>query len=493
MVAVGTVTPTSARFWARVEKQGRVRLLLNDGKNSVCSQLFDPAYTPESTCAVTYPDDLVDALPLRPNTAYTFEFQDEVGCLIGAGKFKTPSDCLEDVPARWTLAFLSCHQPFGPDGQVTPEAHNMLAAVRKAFALCEPDLVLFLGDQVYSDAPKSMSLFEDRKGERNVLHEAPNEVRRRFDLRYRQAWHEPAWQALHACAATACIPDDHDIIDNWGSDVEHNQPSWQKVRDAALEAAFSWQGQRSSALRPPPGNFQQEFRWHNAGVVLLDVRTQRRVGYAPEDSQIVDPVAIDRLERFLRRNASLPVIFVAVSVPMIHIPQWLSDVGHALPVGGMDLADRWSNPAWADTRDRLLTMLNEHRRAHPQQQVVLLSGDIHAGWAVKLCDPHDDVRGRPIVQFVSSAITNGEGSIVGAVSNAMLRAAQAVSGPVAGLHVQNVQGLAEATGNPFGGLNVGVVDVMTCAGQTQIRLRLFSHGEGLHAAEAVCVFDSGPL
>lgn len=494
MVAVGTVTPHSVRLWVRLERSKRMRLLLNDGAKPVCSELFDVALSPESTGAFTYPEDFPSAGMLLANTRYTFELQDEVGRLIGAGRFKTPAATAEDAPQSWSLAFVSCHQPFGDDGKLTQQANNMLNAVRKAVATFEPDVILFLGDQIYSDAPKSMSLFVPHDDESSVIEQPADDVRRRYDQRYRQAWHTPAWQALHSCAATACVPDDHDIIDNWGSDVHHNEPQWQKVREAALDAAFSWQGQRSEQIAPG-GSFQQGFRWQNAGIMLLDVRTQRRVSHEARESQIVDPIQMDRLELFLRRSADLPVVFLAISVPVVHLPQWISDMGKMIPVAGTDLDDRWSNPVWVQTRDRLLKILNDHRHAHPHQQIVILSGDIHAGWAVSLGEGPEKVNegGKPILQFVSSAITNGESSIVGALSNALLRACKAMSGEVAGLHLQDVPGSEGALANPFGGLNAGFVQVNRVQEKTTVRLQLVSHGQGIEAAEPVTVFDSGPL
>ncbi|MDL5051994.1 alkaline phosphatase D family protein [Oscillatoria laete-virens NRMC-F 0139] len=484
MVAVGTVTPTSVRLWARLDRISRLRLCLAHEGHSLCSELFEVSLSPESTTAFTYPNDFPGAAPLQANTRYSFVLQDEAGNTVGLGKFKTPAARPEDAPQIWTLAFVSCNQPFGDDAKVTIEAQNMLTAVRKAVGICEPEVILFLGDQIYSDAPKSMSLFAKRDDQPSVLDQTADEVHRRYNQRYRHSWQAPSWQApswqaLHASACTACVPDDHDVVDNWGSDIRHNEPAWQRVRKAALDVAFSWQGQRS-ALPPNATSFQQGFRWQNAGIILLDTRTQRRLSPDPAQSQIMDAVQIERLEMFLASNTDLQVIFVAVPVPMIHVPQWLSDICHAIPFTGSDLNDRWSNPLWVHTRDRLLSILNNHRRIHPTQQIVLLSGDIHVGWAVSLGggEANKEEFGKPILQFVSSAITNGEGSIVGTLSNALLRASRAMTAEIAGLQLRDVKGTDEATSNPFGGLNAGFVDVIRAEGTTTVRLRLISHGKG---------------
>ena len=141
-----------------------------------------------------------------------------------------------------------------------------------------------------------------------------------------------------------------------------------------------------------------------------------------------------------------------------------------------------------------------HLQTHPGQRLVVLSGDIHAGWAVKLIDPKADeqnpaqVPGPPIMQFVSSAVTNGDSWVVGTLSEALLQASKVLSSSIVGLKVENIPGTNGRNANPFGGLNIGIVEVEKSAeGGVSVRFELVSRGKNEASGQPVVVFDSGPL
>lgn len=497
MVAVGTVTVASVRLWARLERPSDLALRLEgpEGKRAVSLR---PSWGEQNTCAFTYPNDFPGEAPLRAGTRYRFTVATAEGDEVGQGRFKTPPAQAQDAPARWTLAFMSCHQPFGSDGAVTEDARRMLKAAEDLLAARDVELVLFLGDQVYADAPEALSLFASGAEAHPLIERTAAEVRAAYHHRYLHAWHIPSWQRLHACAATACLPDDHEIIDNWGSDEAHGAPAWQKVGHAALDVAFAWQGLRSFAPPRPP-TFQQSFRWGNAGVFMLDTRSQRRNDGTTAGSCIIAPSQETLLETFLRANADLPVLLIGVTVPLVHLPDWLTSMGAALSLSASDLADRWSNPVWVDLRDRLLRRLDEHRQRHPHQKIVLLSGDIHAGWAVRFVHADEDAErgrfgpGHPVVQLVSSAVSNGDNSWVGALSEALLHASKLLAGKVAGLALSHLAGVEGARENPFGGLNVGLLEIAAHGAEAELRFQIVSHAEGPRGPEPHVVFDSGPF
>jgi hypothetical protein len=292
-------------------------------------------------------------------------------------------------------------------------------------------------------------------------------------------------------------------VNNWGSLAEHLEPRWQALRDAALEACHDYEGSRSFRRPPGPLCFSQAFDWGNAGFFVLDVRAERRQD--GDGGQIVGEAQIAALDAFLAARAHLDALFVVVPVPLVHIPDWMTAVGEPLIEGEVD--DRWSQPRFAPSRDRLLERVAAHARRHPRQRIALLSGDIHAGWAIGLRDeppagagaPAADGRaappveeGRPLFyQFVSSAMTNQDSCLAGALSKALIKITGPLLGSVGGFRVGPLCG-AEQGKNPYGGLNVGLVELERREGEVTIRFKIVSH-EGAGVARPVVVFDSGPL
>jgi hypothetical protein len=112
-------------------------------------------------------------------------------------------------------------------------------------------------------------------------------------------------------------------------------------------------------------------------------------------------------------------------------------------------------------------MLAEHQRAHPGQKLTVLSGDIHAGWVCTL----QSAGAEPIVQFVSSALTNRSQSMAGPLARAMLEATRPLEREVAGLQVAAVPGKPGGT-NPYGGLNLGLVEIERQGDSSHVRFKL---------------------
>lgn len=76
---------------------------------------------------------------------------------------------------------------------------------------------------------------------------------------------------------------------------------------------------------------------------------------------------------------------------------------------------------------------------------------------------------------------------------ALLHISKMLSSKVVGLNAQHVGGIEGFTKNPFGGLNLGLVDVETTPEGVSLRFSLVTHGEDDAKAEPRVVFDSGPL
>ena len=460
-VAAGSVDHRSARIWARAPDLGAARLelvlLAPDGVTRASLVAVRPDVRADQTLVCTYPDDFPGAGDLRPATRYQFRLHTSDGRSIGDGAFETAPGGAEDTPERFSFAFASCNQPFSRDGSQGEEARGMLRAAEEALVAHDAKFLLMLGDQVYADQPPVYSVHGDvhrqDRLQSALFSLSAEEVRTVFHRQYRRSWAVPGFMRLQSQRATHCLPDDHEIVDNWGSAPEHATAPWQRVASGALQACFDYQESRSyPAGSTRPAHVGRWFGYGTIAVFLMDVRSERRAVAGEE--RVISEGQIAALEDFLAANGHRQALFIAIGTPIVHIPGWLNRVGEKLVHQGSDLHDRWSHPPLMGQRDRILAMLARHRDAHPHQRLALLSGDIHAGWAATL----RPAGGKPLMQLTSSALTNHDASMAGAVARALLEITRPLEREVAGLSIAGLAGLPGGT-NPYGGLNLGVVEV----------------------------------
>jgi phosphodiesterase/alkaline phosphatase D-like protein len=493
-VAVGSADDRSVRIWVRAPNLGAGRLVFllqpPDGLKvqGIVARRPDPQA--DHTLVFTYPDDFPSVPDLRPSTRYQFRVETSAGDLIGEGGFDTPPTGLEDTPDRFCFAFGSCHQPFDKDGQPGEEALTMLAAAEKALAAHGAKFLLMLGDQVYADEPAVYSVHgavhNDDRLQSALQSASAEEIRARYQQQYRRSWAVPGYMRLQSQRATYCTPDDHEIVDNWGSAPEHAAPSWQRVATGALQACFDYQGARSwPGGSSRPASLARWFGHGTIAVFLMDVRSERQA--VPGQERVISEAQIEALEAFLKANRHRHALFIATGVPIVHIPGWLSRVGETLAPRGNDLHDRWSHPPFLPQRDRILATLAQHRQAHPQQQMALLAGDIHAGWAATL----RPAGGKPLIQFTSSALTNHDASMAGVVARALVEVTRPLEREVAGLLVAGLEGTPGST-NPYGGLNLGIVEIEKIDNErSRVRFKLIGQDRKDPSKPRV-VFESAP-
>ncbi|HYN28728.1 MAG TPA: alkaline phosphatase D family protein [Dermatophilaceae bacterium] len=157
-----------------------------------------------------------------------------------------------------TFAFGSCRTA-APHDDAGTRQHGVDALRAFALALAEgrvgwPDLVAFLGDQVYADdTPEEMQEFI---AARRSLEQPPGEEIRDFveyaEL-YRLAWEDPTNRWLLSTLPSAMIFDDHDIRDDWNTSwswhEEINRTSWWQERLQGGLVAY-WVYQHIGNLSP---------------------------------------------------------------------------------------------------------------------------------------------------------------------------------------------------------------------------------------------------
>ncbi len=502
LVAVGAVGPGSVRLWLRSEVPGVHRLefwpLEGEGPRRSVSWSFTPAEDADGTGTLLYPDDFSGETPLSPLRRHGFRItREHDGVLVGEGRFQTPPARREDTPTVFTFGLLSCHQPFMPSGEVLPLSAAMLEAVRHSLEAHDARFLLLGGDQLYVDEPPSLSLFSPDyfrsvapPGRTRLLDCSAAEVRRLYQVRYRQFWDLPGWRALQSDFATWPMLDDHEVVNNWGAEPEHSGPEWQSLSHGAQAAYHDYQASRvlGPGIGVPPHSFDFSFDYGNAGFYAMDLRSQRRGGEHP---RVYSPEQLVRLASWLDAHRDSRVVFLALGVPMVYVASWASMAISLLRSHRGDARDRWTHPWNLPDRDRLLGLLLAHQRRCPGQRVVLLSGDVHLGCAFAidwLGDASDTM-----YQFTSSAVTHLRRGFSAWAAGHLPRTELLLKledGPAARL--VRMEGVGGADQNPYSGLNVGLVEVQDRGTHSTVRFKLVGQ-DPRHPERPVTVFDSGEL
>jgi alkaline phosphatase D len=170
------------------------------------------------------------------------------------------------------------------------------------------------------------------------------------------------------------------------------------------------------------------------------------------------------------------------SVPVVHLPEWLSDLGAGIAGNKIDFPDHWSYKKNRPDRDRFLKLLHSHQIRNPGQRVILVSGDVHVGCVFQI-----QWKGRgkrpALYQFTSSAISNrmkrSETEISEFVTHLTgkiqcrngLRAKTSLLDPADG---------SKSSQNPFGGLNIGIIEIHDEGKESRVTLKLIGYPEGGH-------------
>lgn len=427
---------------------------------------------------------------LEPDTEYSVEvFTRDDDAKIAEGSFRTapPPD---RTTGRVTFGLLSCNNPFDDEGELDRDALRVLSFARDVMRREGVARLLLMGDQIYGDLPEPLSLFDDRffslvgpQGRSSLFECSEQQVRSLYQERHRIFWKTRAFRDLQAAFASHPILDDHEVIDNFGSDPAHATTRWANVKQGALAAFHDYQGRRVFGASRPK-SFDHGFRYGPVAGYVLDLRSERVA--SSEAVEIFREPQRARLTRFLEGNADAAVLVLVLSVPILHVPDWMATVSAKIAGEGSDAGDRWSCQRAQASRDRLLATLSAHARAHPHQRLIIAGGDIHVGAAMRF---RLEEAGRDAYQLVSSAITNRQGRLHEIAAEALPQMQSVMGGR------RDVLARAEIIDgdhNPYGGLNFGLLDVEAREGGAGVRLRLIGADDEVIPGP-VTVFDSGWL
>lgn len=386
---LGAVSDDAVRVWLRRPGAASVEATL--------SVEGHPSVTGSATLSAA--SDWTGAVELRlpapaPGRAFT--------CTVQGRQLRGRLAPPPGAPDRLRFAFGSCHLPFratAGGGIGFDDGVGIYPAMIKRLERERADLLLLVGDQVYSDAPELLSVQRAFPPEGGA---PPFEALLAFYRRqYRGFFNVPGFRELRERFPTYTIWDDHDIIDAWGSH-EHESAYRRRLFEAATRACAEYQQQRNpgGALAPPP--FHYSFLRGDVGFFVLDLRGERSY----EHGRLLGEGQWRALDDFLGRcdAISVPTVFIVASVPVAHVSRWtVRWLGWVHEEVGENLRDRWCCEAFLPDRDRFLDTLLDWQAAGRQRQVVLLSGDVHAASAFTIRRR----RGAGVIrQFNSSAFSH---------------------------------------------------------------------------------------
>ncbi len=332
----------------------------------------------------------VEVEGLEPDRPYWYRFmtggdQSPVGRTRTLPAPGTPAD-------RLRFAFASCQN----------YEHGYYTAFRH-MAEEELDLVFHLGDYIYEVGYGDNLVRAHEAGEVFTL----DDYRARYSL-YRS---DPDLQAAHAAFPWAITFDDHEVDNNWASDVAEDDQSPAQLllrRTAAFQAFYEFMPVRRSSLPSGP-DIQVYRRLHFGGLADFHVLDSRQYRSDQACGDTNGPLCAEALEpgRTMLGPEQEDWLFAGLAESESSWNVLANQVMIARLEGSRDgeptvSMDRWDG--YPEAQDRLLSFLDRTRPANP----VVLTGDIHSNWAADLkADPRDPSSGIVGAELVGTSISSG--------------------------------------------------------------------------------------
>ena len=406
---------------------------------------------------------LVDVDGLAPGTERSYEVRID-GALVWPepdSEFPAPVITTLSAGRPLRLAFGSCRTSVSHDRRGN-RTHGVDSLRTFALALASgratrPDLLMFLGDQVYADST-SKEMQEFIKSRRDI-HEDPGKELKDYEEYahlYQLAWTDPANRWLLSCVPTAMIFDDHDVRDDWNASLDWKrrmeQTSWWQGRIVAGLGSY-WVYQHLGNLSPAeraddelwrritehdgaeeldltetlddfadrcdkdPETYRWSYRrdFDDVRLVVLDSRVSRELD--PSKRGLLDAAELAWFDEQMR--GGFRHVLVASSLPFLlptglhHVEAWDEAIaqgawGRPAAWIGEKLRQAVDLEHWAafqnsfQTVARIATELADGERGPSPLTVTFLSGDVHYSY---LAEVERDEGGR-IVQAVCSPVRN---------------------------------------------------------------------------------------
>ncbi len=333
--------------------------------------------------------------------------------------------------------------------------------------LAEQDIrfLLGLGDQVYAD-----ELWQSKKNTGGVHYSelSPAALLYEYNQVYHKFLHIPEVQRVASLCPMFMTWDDHEIRDGWGSRGDEKGAAEQRMFLAATQAYAKYQLAHNPHVDAAKGYYA--FQYGKVGFVTLDLRRYRSL----KSRTILGDEQKNWFENWLRRNGpQCRVVFIACSVPVIHVKQTLAMMASksAMKMAGVsdDLADQWSHQYFLKEMQAFAELLFELSN-HNGVRFILLGGDVHVGTFAVLRSKRRQDEFHPVIyQCTSSPISNTPSVTVGRFLNLL---AQEVglgpdlpfSGRLLKVFTRRNFAVIEVRQNPKNG-EYGVVFEMHCEGK----------------------------
>ncbi len=369
---------------------------------------------------------------------------------------------------RLRMAFGSCRTSVGHDREGN-RSHGVDAlralALRMATDVADPgmrwpDLVLFLGDQVYADetTPRMQQFIASRRD----ITQPPGRELKDFDEYahlYELAWTDPLNRWLLSTLPSSMIFDDHDVRDDWNTSYEWRQDmaatSWWQERIVSGLASY-WVYQHLGNLSPDerdreplwqrvvshegpgevdltedldalaarvdasPGSYSWSYArdFGDVRLVVVDSRAARVL--TPTRRHLLDDTETAWLDEQMRGDVRH--LLIGTSLPFLlppglhHLEAWNEAVangawGRRAAAWGERLRRAVDLEHWAAFGEAfqhvagLAVEVADGRRGRPPETVTFLSGDVHHSYVAEARRDHW-ADGSRIVQAVCSPIRN---------------------------------------------------------------------------------------
>ncbi|MFF8789116.1 alkaline phosphatase D family protein [Streptomyces sp. NPDC015125] len=342
----------------------------------------------------------IEPTGLAPDRVYYYRFR--------AGSWISPVGRTRTAPARSArlselkLAAVSCQAYH--DGYFTAYKH-----------LAEEDLdvVFHLGDYLYEypvSAAGGVRNYTDRKLPALFNHETV--TLDDYRLRYALYKSDPDLQAAHAAHPFIVTWDDHEVENNYASDISEDNlpPAEFLVRRAAAYRAY-WENQPLRRPQRPQGSHAQLYRRVQYGQLaqfdILDTRQYRSDQAYGDGWHAPGPESLDP-ERTLTGAAQERWLIDGwrqSSARWNVLPQQVtfSERRNATGAGYQLSMDAWDG--YAASRDRVLS----GAESAGVDNLVVLTGDVHVHYAFDIKKDFKDPGSRTAgVEFVTSSIASGK-------------------------------------------------------------------------------------
>ncbi|WP_461164148.1 alkaline phosphatase D family protein [Arthrobacter sp. R4-81] len=320
-----------------------------------------------------------------------------------------------------------------------------------------PDLVAFLGDQVYADST-SEQMQQFIRARRDIT-EPPGEELKDYEEYahlYYLAWSDPANRWLLSTLPSAMIFDDHDIRDDWNASLSWRKkmtavPWWRERVVAGLTAYWVYQhlGNLSPQGRAEDPIWQRvaghrgeteldlsaeldsfaaradqdptSYRWSfsrdfgDTRLIVLDSRAARNL--APENRALLVEAEMTWLDNLMR--GGFRHVLVATSLPFLlpmglhHVESWNEAVsegawGKPAAIAAEKLRQTVDLEHWAAFQKSfhevaaMVTEVADGERGPAPETVTFISGDVHFSYVAEV----ERSSGSRIIQAVCSPIRN---------------------------------------------------------------------------------------